>query len=186
MYRKEHVVTVGIIVAVLLVGFLYTWTVISEKKAQQAKNNPASIALTSFEGQGTFTDLSGTVVNFDDHLGKVLVVNTWASWSPDSVRELPALVTLVSEYSDQRIEIVGINRGESREAAERFLKTVGISDSLRLVLDPEDRFYKSIQGYAMPETIVYDQKGNIVYHARGVVDIGELREHIDATLLRGS
>jgi thiol-disulfide isomerase/thioredoxin len=185
MYRKEHVVTLGIIVAVLLIGLLYTWMVISEQKIQQAKNNPATKALTGAEGESLFTDLSGNTVNFDDHLGKVLVINTWASWSPDSARELPELVTLVGQYSDQRIEIVAINRGESRETAQRFLQTVGVSESLKLILDPEDKFYKSIQGYAMPETIVYDQKGNIVYHARGAVKMNELQGYIDTALNGG-
>jgi len=182
MYRKEQVVTFVVIAVLLLAAASYTWFVVQKERSIQARNNPATQAFNVAEGSNPYTDLAGNPLNLDTHLGTVVVVNSWASWSPYSQTELPLLATISDEYVGEDVRFLAINRGESKESAERFLQAIGVGESVELVLDVDDKFYTSIAGYAMPETIVYDKSGNVVYHARGVIDPEILQTYITAAL----
>lgn len=182
MRRKEQVVTFSIIAVLLIAAAFYTLSVIKKERAIQVRNNPATQAFNVAEGTNPYTDLAGNSLNLDSHLGTVVVVNSWASWSPHSQTELPLLSTIADDYRDKEVRFLAINRSESKESAERFLRSIGVGESIELVLDTDDKFYTSIAGYAMPETVVYDKKGNVVYHARGVVDTEILRTYIQSAL----
>jgi hypothetical protein len=59
------------------------------------------------------------------------------------------------------------------------MKAYNINTEVILVLDPEDRFYKSIEGFSMPETIIYDRFGNLIQHQRGKLNLGTITQMID-------
>lgn len=180
--RRERLVTLVVLGCVILVAAVYTWKVSQNEREEKALDNPATRALSSKEGEAPFTDMSGSAVALDNHVGNVLIVNSWASWSPKSEKDLPLLVQVASEFAKDQVTVLAINRAEPRATAERYLKFVGVSDEVKLILDPEDRYYTSIGGYAMPETIVYDHTGAIVYHHRGAVPAETLRLQIQKAL----
>lgn len=181
-YTREQAITGGVILVILLLGALYTWSTISKQRALEAADNPATHALTTEADQAPYTDLEGNILTLTEYVGEVLVVNSWASWSPDSARELPLIATITSEYEDRDVRVLAINRAEPRTTAERFLRTFSITDKVQLVLDPDDRYYRSIAGYSMPETIFYDRKGNIVHHHHGVMTEADIRNYLDAAI----
>jgi phage gp45-like len=78
--------------------------------------------------------------------------------------------------------VIGINRAESRTTAEAFLTTLGLTDEVLLIVDADDRYYGAIGGFSMPETIIYDTKGNIVKHKRGQITEAELTLVLDEAL----
>ncbi len=176
--NKKIFIFVGVIL--LLVG-TYTGLVLKRKWDRDMMNNPAMNALAT-SGEGTpYTDMNGNVLTFDSYLGEILVVNSWASWAPDSAKELPTLAKVASEFSDKNVKVIAINRAEPQTTAERFLQTVGAADGVELVLDLDDRYYKSVSGFAMPETIFYDREGNIVHHHHGVISEEDLRNYLQKT-----
>ena len=180
--QRDRTITISILIFVLCLAGLYTWTVIEQGRKDHAANNPAAHALTVTAGEQPFTDLSGTPISLTEHVGKVLIVNVWASWSPDSASELPLLAAHAAMYADHGVTVIGINRAESQTTAERFLNSVGAAQSVQLVLDPADRYYYSIEGFAMPETVFYDAQGNIVHHHRGPLTQQQLVEYTEAAL----
>jgi thiol-disulfide isomerase/thioredoxin len=131
-------------------------------------------------GEGiTYTDLEGREVALEEYLGRVLVVTTWASWSPFSEADLIALNELSKSYSTEAVIFLAINRKETKEQAQRFALSLPELTSVRLVLDPEDFFYQSVAGYTMPETVIFDQQGEITEHIRGVFDTALVKSKID-------
>jgi hypothetical protein len=42
-------------------------------------------------------------------------------------------------------------------------------EKLVLLLDSSDALYKEIEGFAMPETIFINSRGDIIYHQRGPI-----------------
>lgn len=178
-FIKGHFSTLAIILLILILAGVSVVRVVSERERAAA---PASQALTVGPTEAGFTDLSGNPVPLTDRVGAVLVVNSWASWSPDSAVELPRLAAVAAEYEAEGVRVVAINRAEIKETAERFLRTVDAYDQVELVLDPDDHYYRSIGGYAMPETIFYDAAGEIVHHHRGVMREIDIRNYLDAAL----
>lgn len=143
------------------------------------EESPAMQALQNTPEQSPFTDLKGNPVGLSGYVGnKVLVVSSWASWCPACVNSLKELSVLSDKYGD-KIKILAINRSDPANTARAFLKAYNISDNVQLVLDEDDKYFKSVDGYNMPETIVYGLDGSIVLHKRGVTNVEELSTYID-------
>ncbi len=178
---KVTIATGAVILVVLLVGAWYTWQAVKKQKALKAVDNPAGHVLQTSSDYAPYTDLAGNQMSLEDHLGKVLVVNSWASWSPFSEVDLRYL----SEFAEQtfaEVQVIAINRAENPLTAERYLRRSDQTKNILLVLDPDDRYYRSIGGFAMPETIIYDEKGEVRLHVRGELTRAEVKEQFEAII----
>lgn len=122
-------------------------------------------------------DYNGEQHSLADYAGKHLVINSWAAWCPFCKKELVDFAAVQQELGDE-VQFIAINRSESLETAKGFTDEHGISDDMIFLLDPEDSFYQSIAGFAMPETIFVNPEGQIVFHKRGVMTKKELMQAI--------
>ncbi|MCA9359753.1 TlpA family protein disulfide reductase [Candidatus Nomurabacteria bacterium] len=181
-FVKEHKIIFGFIFVVILASGIYTWSVISKNRNATTEISPAMRSLSVSGDDTPYTDLNGNSVSLSDFVGQVLVVNSWASWSPASVNELKTLSVITNEYKDSSVKVIAINRGEPANTAKSFLQTYSISEDVMLVLDYDDRYFASIGGYNMPETVVYDTKGNIFHHERGAMSESKLRRIISQAM----
>lgn len=109
----------------------------------------------------------------------ILIVFAWASWCSYCADEMRDLAALQARSGDS-VRIVGVNRGEPRTDAKAFSDMLGVGDDLVLLLDPEDAFYKSIGGYAMPEFVFLDYRGEVVFRSRGPMTIADVEAQIAA------
>jgi thiol-disulfide isomerase/thioredoxin len=55
------------------------------------------------------TDMAGNVVKSSDLLGKVVLVDFWATWCGPCKAAIPHLVDLYKRYQDMGVEIVGVS-----------------------------------------------------------------------------
>jgi thiol-disulfide isomerase/thioredoxin len=170
---KVNILTLGFILIILVMAVAAT--VYFLNKHPVPEDAPLNKALSAVEGTEGFTDINGNKVNLTDHFGKILVVTSWASWCPQCAGDLPQLAGLSNEYADKGVVVLAINRAENRYTAERFLSSIESTDGLTIILDSADHFFVAHEGYAMPETILYDQKGAVALHQRGILRIDELK-----------
>ncbi|MCA9360389.1 TlpA family protein disulfide reductase, partial [Candidatus Kaiserbacteria bacterium] len=143
---------------------------------------PAQSALSVDAGGTPYTDLEGNIILLSDYIGQVIVVNSWASWSPASVTELATIANLSAEFRDNEVKFLAINRSEPANTAISFIETYKISKEITFILDHDDRFYKRIEGYNMPETVIYDREGNVFHHERGSISASKLRKLVNQAL----
>lgn len=176
---KSGVLTIGVMVAVVLVGVLYL-LFRDQSLLQKHKQTPAAQALIIEDDAAAFTDLSQNKVPLNEDFGKVLVVMSWASWCPQCGKDLESLGALAKDYQGRDVRIMAINRAEDKYSAERFLSTLQVPGELRIILDPTDHYFANSEGYAMPETIVFHKDGTVALHQRGEVRLDEIRATIDA------
>lgn len=163
-----------LVIGLALCGVLaYTWSVVYVSDRERLAASDASSVFGGDDSASRYTTLEGSTTNVSDYLGNIIVVTTWASWCPSCATELPKLSSLAGEYD--QVSFLAINRAEQRTTAERFLRSVNATSGVELILDPEDRYFNSIDGYAMPETLIYNQNGDIVLHIRGDMNIDEVR-----------
>lgn len=125
-----------------------------------------------------FKDFDGNEVKLSDYSDKPLVVNLWAGWCPFCVKELSDFAVVQEEFMNEAV-IVAVNRGESLEKAKELSDEVGITKELKFLLDSDDSFYRSIGGFAMPETIFVDGNGRVRFHKRGPMDKEEIRQRVE-------
>ena len=112
---------------------------------------------------------------------QVLVINSWATWCPFCVEELPDFVALQEEFGDT-IAVVAINRRESPAATTLYLEDLNVATALTYLYDRSDQWYRSIGGFSMPETLFVNARGEIVVHKRGFMRLDEMRENVRTTL----
>jgi len=163
------VVFVGIVV-LAIVGTVF---VLNTKVAQQQEESAPDIPIPA----PTFTlhDYTGQSVSLADSHGKVRILNSWATWCPFCVNELPDFVRLQEEFGDE-ILVIAINRKESPERSSAYLESIGIEEKLTFLLDPDDLFYRDAGGIGMPVTLFVDRDGNTITTKRGPLTLEQMRE----------
>lgn len=172
--NRTNVLAVCILIALLAVaaGVTYFFYI-------TPNDNADSPALKDLEAtdERIFTDLQGNPIDFTSFEGKVRVVNSWASWCPFCTQELRDFETLASEFKDKNVAVIAINRKEPKEQASAFLGTIQEFQNIVFAIDLTDAFYASTLGFAMPETIFYNSKGEVVMHQRGELNLEQMRTY---------
>jgi thiol-disulfide isomerase/thioredoxin len=74
-----------------------------------------------------FTATDGTAVDLAQLRGKVVLIDFWASWCPDCVRELPEIQKLDHAYRASGLVTLGISLDRDRQAMANFLAKKGIN-----------------------------------------------------------
>lgn len=165
--------------SVLVLAAGLTWFGGAGRSAREKTTGAGNIYLPDL----TFEDYQGQEVSLADFRGRVLMVNSWASWCSLCVTQMSDLAAVQEEMAGQ-IALVLVNRAESRATVKSFSDRVGFKGRLVFVLDPADSFYKSIGGFSMPETVFADQEGLIVQRRHGPMGLEEMRRRAKEILGR--
>ena len=92
-----------------------------------------------------------------DLLGRVYLLNVWASWCVACREEHPLLVALSRE---KRVPIIGLNYKDERQDALRWLQQLGNPYELSIA-DRDGRVGIDFGVYGVPETFLIDKAGII-------------------------
>lgn len=169
---REHKFTLIILGTILLGVAILTYQFVSVSGVfSDLKNDLKAIEP---EAEGAYLNLAGEPVSLSSFKGSVLVINSWATWTPFSKDELRTLSELQTAFGNQ-ISVLAINRKEQLALIRAYLQAQSLdSEALVYLSDPTDHFYTVSGGHAMPETIVYDTDGTIAAHYRGTFARAEL------------
>ena len=117
----------------------------------------------------TITCTDGTQFHLDDNRGKVTFINLWATYCGPCVQELPHFNALAAAHEGD-IEILAVHNSMSKDDIPAYLADKGW-DKLHFALDTEDKLVWNIVGgsSAMPQTIVLDREGKVIYNQVGSV-----------------
>lgn len=114
------------------------------------------------------------VMTSQDNLGKVWLLNVWASWCVACRDEHPLLVQLAKTGI---VPVYGLNYKDERTTAMQWLKQFGDPYTISVV-DPEGRVGIDYGVYGVPETYVIDKKGIIRHKQIGPVTVDALQKKI--------
>ncbi|MCE7913167.1 MAG: DsbE family thiol:disulfide interchange protein [Nitrosomonas sp. PRO4] len=110
----------------------------------------------------------------DDNLGKVWMLNVWASWCVACRDEHPLLVQLAKSGI---VPIYGLNYKDERSTALQWLKRYGDPYAISIV-DIEGKVGIDYGVYGVPETYVIDKQGIIRHKQIGPVTVDSLEKTI--------
>lgn len=110
----------------------------------------------------------------DEHKGKIIVVNFFASWCPPCIEETPDFVKTYNEYKDKNFIIIGISTDDDKNAAIKFVNKHKIEYPVYL---SDKKIEKKYMVSKYPTTFVYDKNGNLAEMFNGMID-GELLKQI--------
>jgi cytochrome c biogenesis protein CcmG/thiol:disulfide interchange protein DsbE len=116
----------------------------------------------------------------EDLLGRVWMLNVWASWCVACREEHPLLVDFARR---QPVALIGLDYKDERDSATAWLERLGnpYADSL---FDPEGRIGLDYGVYGVPETFIVDREGVVRYKHIGPLTPQVLRDEVEPLLAR--
>lgn len=141
------------VAAVGLLATLLVWKLTHQTPPPKVGSRAPAFSLPRFDGNG---DLS--LASFR---GKTVVLNFFASWCDPCKREAPDLETLWRRYRSQGVVVLGVDSGDARGDARRFLSAHGVT--YPIVFDPGEKLAQGAYALpGLPVTYVINPAGRIV------------------------
>ncbi len=114
------------------------------------------------------------IISRDSNLGKVWLLNVWASWCVSCRQEHPVFMQLARSGE---VPIYGLNYKDERDAAIEWLQDFG-NPYVMSAHDLNGRVGVDYGVYGVPETYVIDKQGVIRYKHTGPVTPQALQDTI--------
>lgn len=124
--------------------------------------------------------LDGREVQIDRRVGKVVLVDFWATWCGPCHLQAEVLKTLWKEYQPRGVEFFALSMGEDAVTVGAFLEDRPLP--YPVLLDPQDELSGRYQIYALPSLLVVDRSGRVAYFHAGLADAPTLRRILDGAL----
>jgi thiol-disulfide isomerase/thioredoxin len=145
------------------VAFLRALTTVPDQNlANAAKARMAREQLIGQPVSLQFTAMDGSSINMSELRGKVVLVDFWASWCPDCIREMPAVRQIYQAFKDKGFTIIGISLDKDEQALANFV-------ARKLIPWPqyfdgkgwENDFARKYGVHAIPEMWLINQRGEV-------------------------
>lgn len=118
----------------------------------------------------TGTSLDGASVSVSELAGKVVVLNSWASWCGPCKEETPTLVAASKKFAGNDVAFVGLDVTDETAAAQEFVTTFGVE--YPSIVDEEGKLLATLPGVppqALPNTLILDREGKLAVRIIGAV-----------------
>jgi peroxiredoxin len=111
--------------------------------------------------EARFATLAGERFATSDLRGKVTVINFWATWCPDCVKETARMVEAHRKFSARGYETVAVAVRDQRESVEKFARARALP--YRVVLDEEGALAREFGNVRItPTTFIIDREGRVL------------------------
>jgi len=131
----------------LVAGLLFSW---------QATAADLVLGAPAPDVQARLLD-SGESFQLSQQIGKVVVVNFWATWCVPCRAEMPAMQAFYDKHKAEGLEILAISMDEARDVAQ--VRAVAHQYSFLVALKSDASFKGLGRIWRMPTTFVIDRHG---------------------------
>ena len=130
--------------------------------------------------------LHGSQLSTADLRGRVVVLNSWASWCDPCNEEAPGLVAASRKFTPRGVRFVGLDVTDQEAAAQQYTAKYGVP--YPSILDPKGTKLASLPGVppgALPSTLIIDRQGRVAVRFIGAVKEPAFSEQVKAVLSEG-
>lgn len=168
MKMLRFLVPMGIFAAVL--GFLFVGLGLNPREVPSPLIGKPAPAFTLAR-----LDDPAQSIGRDDLLGKVWMLNVWASWCTPCREEHPLVIDIAQR---RLLPVYGLNYKDQGQAARTWLANLGDPYTATLV-DADGRVGIDFGVYGVPETFIVDRQGIIRFKHTGPITPEVLRTRIE-------
>lgn len=113
-------------------------------------------------------DARGIRHQLDGSVGRVTLVNFWATWCPPCVHEIPSMNRLAAAYDEDEFAIVSINFREKPEHILQFMREVEVD--FPVLMDDDGAVSRDWGVFAFPSSFILDRDGRIRYSVNTAIE----------------
>ncbi len=150
----------------------------SFKELKEQSNK--TYTLNTTEDKKIVLTVENNILTSDSLKGKVVLINFWATWCPPCKKEIPVFNKLYEKYSD-KFEIIGVlyEKNKNKKELTDFIKDYKIKFPITIG-EENFRMAKAFDDVKkIPESFLYDSKGNFIKKYIGEVPATELETLIN-------
>ena len=151
------------VIAVLLVLLLNE----QGNRRQEAVSSPAETVLPAPAWK--FNQVDGRPLSSREFVGKVVILNFWATWCPPCQAEIPGFVELQEKYGKEGLVIVGVSLDRAGPATVKgFMQRLNMNYPVVMGDEKIVRDYGGIE--ALPTTFIINRDGHLTKMHVGYAD----------------
>ena len=115
-------------------------------------------------------DFSGNEINIENYLGKLIIINFWATWCTPCKKEMPSLDSLYQDNNLKNLQVFAVNMEQpNRLKTKNFFANLNIK-KLEIFFDRNLNFVKEFKLRGVPTTILINKKGEEFARIIGEID----------------
>jgi len=168
-----------VVVAIISYGFLSATETVLEKTEIKTQQKPQQ----EYPDAPDFAlqDLNGNIVKLSDYIGKVVIIDFWATWCGPCRRGIPEFVALQSEYGKDKLAILGISVDQGDlSVVPKFAKNYEINYPVLYANADVQRKYGPIR--SIPTAFIVDRTGKVRDLVIGLRPKSYFKNQIDSLL----
>jgi peroxiredoxin len=122
--------------------------------------------------------LDGGNFRLQDQLGKIVILDFWATWCGPCIQTMPEVERIVHQIDDPRIRLVAVNLQEPPPRVRATLER--LEWDLEVALDETGQVAGIYEARAIPQTVIIDPQGRIhrLYVGGGGVFLRNLEQSL--------
>ncbi|WP_179025842.1 TlpA disulfide reductase family protein [Shewanella sp. Scap07] len=127
------------------------------------------------------TTLTGQTINLQQHKGKLVLINLWATWCGPCIKEIPMMEEIRQTNKDNDLVVIPVSIDESAADIMPFLQQHGLAD-YQTYHREQYSLDNVLPANVVPATFVLDGDGNLIGFLRGYLDWGdkEVQPYLEA------
>lgn len=129
----------------------------------------------------SLVDTVGTAYTPQSLVGKVVIVNFWATWCKPCLKEIPDLSRVYEQYKDRGLVILGVLRDDPDNQQLLNFQSDNMM-SYPVVRYNSDILFSYGDPPVLPMTFIYDRRGKLVHRPRGTLHADQLVKLVEPLL----
>ena len=109
--------------------------------------------------------LDGATLGSHELMGKVVLLNFWATWCGPCKEEMPSLARLQSQFDPSQVRVVTVTTDLYPQGMQQFLDHLGIN--LLVLFDEDQELSRRFMVRGLPTTVLIGQDGHAIGRAVG-------------------
>ena len=118
----------------------------------------------------------------DQHKGKAVYIDFWASWCAPCRAAFPSYPDLEKEYENKDIVFLFVSTDEDEDRWQKANMKEGLSNSYRATNYPNAEFYKELNLRRIPRYLIFGKDGTLGHHKAPGPSSDQIRSFLDDTL----
>ena len=124
------------------------------------------------------TTISGEKITSQQLLGKITLINFWATDCPGCINEMPGLIETYNQYKDQGLEVIAVAMYyDPPSRVISFTKNNNLP--FPVVLDPNKEIISKFNNVKLtPTSIILDKNGNVINTIIGEINFNDFNKNL--------